>query len=135
MNSEYKEEYVKTMDKLFQTYCDLIAPMTDYFKKLKPITEATYDIKGTGEQLKLAALTDENDRNAWLTTYNFDIKTKACDTIRGPLPAATLSNVALFCNGRAYQNLLTKLYSSDVPEFKIRGEELHYELNKVIPDL
>ncbi len=133
MNSEYKEEYVKTMDKLFQTYCDLIAPMTDYFKKLKPITEATYDIKGTGEQLKLAALTDENDRNAWLTTYNFDIKTKACDTIRGPLPAATLSNVALFCNGRAYQNLLTKLYSSDVPEFKIRGEELHYELNKVIP--
>jgi thymidylate synthase ThyX len=49
------------------------------------------------------------------------------------LPAATLTNVGLYGNGRFYQNLLTRLYSHDLPECNRRAKEAHEELNKIIP--
>ncbi len=66
-------------------------------------------------------------------TYNADLKTKACDVLRGLLPAATLTNVGLYGNGRFYQNLLTRLYSHDLPECNRRAVEAHRELDKIIP--
>src|SRR5262249_29781862 len=48
-------------------------------------------------------------------------------------PAATLTNVGLFGNGRFYQGLLTKLYSDALPESNRRAAEAHAELNKIIP--
>ena len=66
-------------------------------------------------------------------TYTADLRTKACDILRDLLPASTLTNVGLFGNGRYYQNLLTRLYSQELPESSRRAADAHAELNKVIP--
>ena len=58
-------------------------------------------------------------------TYNADLRTKACDVLRGMLPASTLTNVGLFGNGRYYQGLLTRLYSDSLPESNARAVEAH----------
>jgi len=132
MQSPHAKQYIETMDFLFQTYCDMIEPMKEYFMKLKPLEEAEYDIQGTGKQ-KLAQLEKEEHKDAFKRTYEMDIRTKACDTIRVVLPAATLSNVGLFGNGRFYQGLLTKLYTHLLSEANDLAKSSQTELDKVIP--
>src|SRR5918912_145957 len=44
--------------------------------------------------------------------YNSATRAKACDLLRGLLPMATLTNVGMFGNGRAFEYLLTKLAAS-----------------------
>lgn len=132
MQSRHAKLYEETMDFLFQTYCDMVEPMKQYFMKLKPLEEAEYDISSKGKQ-KLEQLTSEEDKTAFRKTYEADIRTKACDTIRVVLPAATLSNVGLFGNGRFYQGLLTKLYTHQLTELQNLAVQAHTELNKVMP--
>ena len=132
MASPYAQEYVTTLDFVFQTYCDLIEPMTEYFKKLKPIEHAAYDILGNGEKQKFRDLKNDNDKKAFERTYRFDLKTKTCDTLRCLLPAATLTNVGIFGNGRFFQHLITHLLTKNVVEFNEIGRKAHTELSKVI---
>lgn len=133
METELAGEFESTMDFIFDIYVRLIAPMQEYLKKLKPINEVSYDIRGNKQPVKLAELTDDNEIRAFQTTYNFDIRTKACDTLRVLLPACTRTNVGFFGNGRFYQYLLTKLYSSELKEFQKLGQDAHHALNSVIP--
>src|SRR5205085_159378 len=58
---------------------------------------------------------------------------KALDLLRGLLPAGTLTNLGLFGNGRAFEYLITKLASSELPECRGLAEDLHRELAQVIP--
>lgn len=127
------EKYVAAMDFLFDTYCSLLEPLTAYFRSVKPIEEAEYDILGTGERQRYAQMEDERRRKDFERTYRIDLNTKVCDTLRCLLPASTLTNVGLFGNGRFYQTLLTRLYSSDLPEFNRIGEGMHEALNQTIP--
>jgi thymidylate synthase ThyX len=110
-----------------------VEPLTEYFKKLKPLEEAEYDIRTPGRPEKYSTMDTEVFQRQFRITYNADLKTKACDILRGLLPAATLTNVGLFGNGRFYQGLLTRLYSSTLPECNRRAKEAHNELDKVIP--
>ncbi len=90
MESHFSGQFIETMDFIFQTYCDLVEPMQDFFRKLKPIEEAEYDIIVKGQKLKLKDLSDEKDIKAFKKTYKFDIRTRACDTIRILLPQQQL---------------------------------------------
>jgi thymidylate synthase ThyX len=126
-------EYLRTMDFIFDTYSAAVEPLTEYFRKLKPLEEAEYDLRNPGVQEKYSEMETEPQQKQFRITYNADLKTKACDVLRGLLPAATLTNVGLYGNGRFYQNLLTRLYSHDLPECNTRAAEAHSELNKIIP--
>ncbi len=132
LNSVIGSEYVRTMDFIFDTYASAVDTLTEYFRRLKSLEEAEYDIRGKGAE-KYAAMDSEVYQKQFRMTYNADLKTKACDVLRGLLPAATLTNVGLYGNGRFYQSLLTRLYSHDLPECNRRAAEAHAELNKIIP--
>ena len=127
-------EYEAAMDFIFKTYTDLVAPMSDYFRKLKPESEAEYAIKaGDARKYKFAELSDDKEIKAWQKTYREDIRTKTCDTIRVLLPAATLTNVGFNGGGLAYQNMLTKLLSHNLEEMKSLGRRAKEALSQVIP--
>jgi len=126
-------EYEQTLDFVFQTYCDLIEPMKTYYQGLKPVDEAEYDVLGTGTKQKLAELTEEKDQKAFTITYNSDIRTKACDSLRSLLPLATVTNVGLFGNGRYFQGVLSHLMTCSLPEAQSLAERAKKQLDQVIP--
>jgi len=132
MASPHAAAYVETMDFIFQTYARLVEPMQDFYRKLKPMEAAEYDINGDGVKEKLAGL-GEDDIKAFKRTYSADIKTKACDTLRYLLPLATLANVGIFGNGRFFQNVLNHCYSSDLPEARDIADKMRLQLDRIIP--
>lgn len=133
LNSGLSAEYITTLDFIFRTYASAIEPLTAYFKQRKPMEEAEYDIRHVGGNEKYSAMDTEQYQKQFRITYNADLRTKACDVLRCLLPAATLTNVGLYGNGRYYQGLLTRLYSDDLPESNRRATAAHQELNKIIP--
>ncbi len=109
-------EYLRACDMLFDAYVKLQAPLAEFLKKKypKPVPPA-------GE----APLSDR--------AYESTIKAKVCDLLRGLLPASTLTNTGLYGNGRAFEYLLTRMYSSDLPEVNRLAGEMQGELAKAIP--
>lgn len=133
MESNFAVQFETGMDFIFDTYSRLIEPMQGYFRTLKLQDEAWYDIRGDKNPVRLADLQDEREIRAWKITYNSDIRTKACDTLRVLLPACTKTNVGLFGNGRYHQYLLTCLYSHSLWEMKKLAADGHKALNSIIP--
>jgi thymidylate synthase ThyX len=58
----------------------------------------------------------------------------ALDVARGLLPAATVSNVGIFASPQAYEQLILRMRSHELPEARAYAELLLAELVKVIPD-
>jgi thymidylate synthase ThyX len=58
----------------------------------------------------------------------------ALDVARGLLPAATASNVGMFGSPQAYEQLVLRMRSHELPEAQAYAELLLTELKKVIPD-
>ncbi|MEM4326868.1 MAG: FAD-dependent thymidylate synthase, partial [Candidatus Diapherotrites archaeon] len=109
MNSKYADEYISTCDSLFDSYSKLINPMKKYLMEKFP--------KG-----------EESER-----AYEASIKAKACDILRGFLPASTLTNLGLYGNGRAFEYLIIKLASSELTELNNIANEMYFELMNEIP--
>lgn len=109
--SRYGKLYVKTLDQLFDTYSKLINPMSEYFRKVFP---------------KAPEISDK--------AYEMSIRAKACDTVRGLLPLATLTNMGLFGNGRAYEYMITKMLANELTEAQDLATQIYDELFKVIPN-
>jgi thymidylate synthase ThyX len=133
LEASYGAQYVSTMDHIFETYAKLVEPMKRYFTNLKPLAEAEYDINGDGKKEKIADLTDERDIKAFTITYNTDVRTKSCDTLRHMLPLSTLTNVGLFGNGRFFQGLISHLYSTDIAETQEIGKKAFKACSEIIP--
>lgn len=103
-------DYVATMEWLFAKYSELISQAVPYYETLYP--------------------QQAGDSNfVWRST----IKAKACDDIRGLLPAATLSNVGIFATGQAYEMLLLRMRAHPLAEVRHFAELILRELRKVIP--
>ncbi len=96
-------EYRAAMDGLFQTYSDLGVKFLEFLKNKYP---------------------DEKE---------LVLKTKAFDTLRGLLPAATLSQVAFFANGQALEYALSRSLRHPLGEIRWCGETALTELKKVVP--
>jgi thymidylate synthase ThyX len=60
-------------------------------------------------------------------------RAKSLDILRGLLPAATLTNLGLYGNGRAFEYLITKMAGQELPECRRLAGEIHGELSQVIP--
>ncbi|MFQ6027368.1 MAG: FAD-dependent thymidylate synthase [Dehalococcoidia bacterium] len=110
MGSEFGPGYVGLMDKLFDSYTRWIEQALDYVRDRTPREE------GTSER-----------------AYASATRAKACDIMKNILPASRLTNVGLYGNGRAYEYMLNKLYSSELAETRSLAGAMHGELRKLIP--
>ena len=110
MTSAYKTLYIETCDMLFDTYKQLIPPLTLFMKERFPKDEATSKV-----------------------AYTASIRAKVLDCLRGLLPASTLTNVGLFGNGRFFEYLIQKLQVNELTELQDLGKQAFEELSKVIP--
>ena len=110
LNSPLGARYVGEMDRMFDTYAELLPEMTAWFAARHP--------KGDGDS-----------DFAWRTS----VKAKAFDALRGLLPAAAQSNVGIYGTGQAYEALLLRMRSHPLPEARSYAEMMLHELRKVIP--
>lgn len=110
MESEFAELYEKTCDSLFNCYSEMMDPLTKF------IIEGFPQDSGTSER-----------------AYKSAVRAKVCDILRNLLPAGTTTNMGMYGNGRAFEYLLTKMYSKDLEESKSIAWEMQGELEKVIP--
>jgi thymidylate synthase ThyX len=65
--------------------------------------------------------------------YRSTIRAKALDTLRGLLPAATVSNVGIYGTGQAWEQLLLRLRAHPLAEARACADAMLAELRKVIP--
>ena len=102
--------YVGEMDRMFDTYGDLVPVLQTWFAKQFPKADGDTDF-----------------------TYRRSIKAKAFDALRGLLPAAATSNVGIYGTGQAYEALLLRMRAHPLPEARAYADLILTELRKVIP--
>ncbi|MCS6940378.1 MAG: FAD-dependent thymidylate synthase [Roseiflexus sp.] len=110
MASRHASAYEAAMDHLFDTYSALIEPTLAAVRAHIPRDE------GVSER-----------------AYASATRARTFDLLRGLLPMATLTNVGLFGNGRAFEYLLTKLYASPLAELQSLAAALQRALDDQIP--
>ncbi|MFH1181357.1 MAG: FAD-dependent thymidylate synthase [Candidatus Woesearchaeota archaeon] len=133
MKSRHKKFYIDTCNMLFDTYTKFSQPMTAYVEENMPIDQFMFFDINKKEEVPFASIKDEAQKKRAVSAYNASVRAKACDVLRGFLPASTLTNLGLFGNGRFFQGLLTKLHSSPLAEFQDIGTKMHNELDTLIP--
>ncbi|MCU1430071.1 MAG: alternative thymidylate synthase [Actinomycetia bacterium] len=109
-DSRLGARYVADMDALFDTYRALLPQIYDWARERYPKQP------------------DDSD-----FVYKQTIRAKACDAVRGVLPAATLSNVGIYGTGQAYEALLLRMRAHPLPEARSYADLMLTELRKVIP--
>jgi len=110
MASRHAARYAAALDHLFATYSALLEPTAAFVHTRTPRDERTTE-----------------------RAYASATRAKACDLLRGLLPMATLTNVGMFGNGRAFEYLLTKLYASPLDELQTLAAAMQAELDVLIP--
>ncbi|TAL53076.1 MAG: thymidylate synthase [Nanoarchaeota archaeon] len=133
MASKHKDLYLEINRKLFQTYADLVTPITEFVKTNFPLEDFAFFDSQSKKEIPFSNITDEKMKKRAQIAYNSAVRAKACDMLRGLLPASTLTNMGVYGNGRFFQFLLSRLYTNDLSEAQIIGKEMKEELDKVIP--
>src|SRR5215212_4311999 len=110
MATRHAQRYEAALDGLFDAYSALLEPM------IASVRARTPRDAGTSER-----------------AYNSATRAKACDLLRGLLPMATLTNVGLFGNGRAFEYLLTRLYATPLAELPALATAMQTALDALIP--
>jgi len=110
MSSQHADQYIQAMDGLFELYSRSLDPLMGFLEEEIPQSEGT---------------------PKW--AYKASIRARACDALRGILPASTLTNMGVFGNGRFFETLLIKLRNHSLKELRDLGALAHDELDKVIP--
>ena len=105
-----RDRYVATLDGMFETYRAWLPRLRAHFEARFPRDA------GTSE-------------GVWRST----VRAKALDTLRGLLPAATVSNVGIYGTGQAYEMLLLRMRAHPLAEVRDYGDLMLVELRKVIP--
>jgi len=133
MRSRFAQDYLRLMNDLFDAYARLKEPITQYIQEKFPLGDFGFKDSETGQEIKARDVSHESKRKQIETAYRSTVKAQACDILRGFLPASTKTNMGLFADGRAFESLLTKLYSSQLAEARSLAASMHEELKKVIP--
>jgi thymidylate synthase ThyX len=109
--SAHAAAYSALMDRIFSTYSGYVETLIPWFEERFP--------------------KEEGDSNwVWRST----IRAKACDTIRGMLPAATTSNLGIYGSGQAYEQALLRMRSHPLEEVRDYADMMLQELRVVIPE-
>src|SRR3989344_2252876 len=133
MDSRFKDTYLRINRLLFGTYTKLIEPMEAFVAKHFPLEDFPFFDTAAKEEIPFKEIKDEKIKKRAEKAYSSAVKAKACDILRHLLPASTLTNVGIFGNGRFFQGLLTKMYSSDMAEIQELARHIHHELGTIIP--
>ena len=104
------DDYTAVMDSVFDAYAGALPVVRRALAELHPRDELT-------------------SPRAWSASIN----ARACDILRGLLPAATTSNLGMYASGQAYEQMLLRLASHDLAEARALGSVLLQELRAVIP--
>ena len=110
LGSPLGARYVGDMDQLFDSYSALATDMSEHFRDRHPKSETDSDF-----------------------VYRQAIRAKAFDSVRGILPAASLSNVGIYGSGQAFEALLLRMRSHPLPEARQYADLMLVELRKVVP--
>jgi len=110
MTSAYRSLYVNTCNMLFDTYAKLIPPLTAFMEARFP-----------------------RDLETSKAAYAAALRAKVLDCLRGLLPAATLTNMGFYGNGRFFEYLIHKLHCNSLAELQELGKRAYEELYKVMP--
>jgi thymidylate synthase ThyX len=110
LESRFGARYIGEMDRMFDTYRELLPILTDWLT------------------LKYPKTPDDTD-----FVYRQAIRAKALDGLRGLLPASALSNLGIYASGQAYEALLLRMRAHPLPEVRDYAQMMLDELVKVIP--
>jgi thymidylate synthase ThyX len=105
-----RERYVATLDEAFDTYARWLPRMHEFYAARFPRAPGDSD-----------------------AVYRSSIRAKALDTLRGLLPAATVSNVGIYGTGQGYEQLLLRMRAHPLTEVRDHADLMLTELRKVIP--
>jgi thymidylate synthase ThyX len=131
MNSKFADEYIESCNLDFDVYSKYIESMIDYVREKYPIEKYSFK-DSSGNNKKFLQLKNETDIKSAYVIYRGSTKAKALDILRGLLPASTLTNVGITGNGRAFEYLLTILFSSDLEEERSLASKIKKELDSTI---
>ena len=110
LGSPLGTRYVGDMDRLFDSYAELVPLLADFFRERFPKDPGDTDF-----------------------VYRQAVRAKAFDALRGILPAASLSNVGIYGTGQGYEQLLLRMRAHPLPEARAYADLMLTELRKVIP--
>src|ERR1035437_922852 len=110
LESRFGARYVGEMDRMFDTYAQLLPRLTEFLARKFPKTPEDTDF-----------------------VYRQAIRAKALDAVRGLLPASALSNLGIYASGQAYEALLLRMRAHPLPEVRQYSQLMLDELRKVIP--
>jgi thymidylate synthase ThyX len=110
LESKFGARYIGEMDRMFDTYGELLPILIDWLGKKYPKTPEDTDF-----------------------VYRQAIRAKALDGLRGLLPASALSNLGIYASGQAYESLLLRMRAHALPEVRDYADMMRDELVKVIP--
>ncbi|CAN5723861.1 FAD-dependent thymidylate synthase [soil metagenome] len=110
MSSPLGTRYVGDMDRLFDTYAELVPVVQEWCRQRYPKASGDSDF-----------------------VHRQSTRAKALDAVRGVLPAAALSNVGIYGTGQGYEALLLRMRAHPLAEARAYAELMLPELRKVIP--
>jgi thymidylate synthase ThyX len=110
LESPLGARYVGDMDRMFDTYAELLPAVQAHLARKFPRQAGDSDF-----------------------VYRQSIRAKALDALRGLLPASSLSNVGIYGTGQAYELLLLRMQLHPLPEARRYAQMMLEELRKVIP--
>jgi thymidylate synthase ThyX len=110
LDSPLGARFVGDMDRLFDSYRDLLPVLQQHFATQHPRQSGDSDF-----------------------SWRRSIRAKAYDALRGMLPASAMSNLGIYASGQAYESLLVRLRAHPLPEAREYADLMLTELRKVIP--
>ncbi|MGO9197810.1 MAG: FAD-dependent thymidylate synthase [Acidimicrobiales bacterium] len=110
LDSPLGARYVGEMDRMFDTYGELLPVLQEFVQRRSPIAD------GVSAFAHRAA-----------------VRATCLDALRGLLPAGCLSNVGIYGSGQGYEQLLLRMRAHPLPEARYYAELMIEELRKVIP--
>lgn len=132
LESRYADDYLDACNLAFDVYSKNIEPMINYVREKYPIEKYTFKDSKDGKEKSFSNLKNESDIKSANMIYKGSTKAKALDILRGLLPASTLTNVGITGNGRAFEYLLTVLFSSRLDEEQDLASKIKKELDTTI---
>jgi len=132
MKSKFVDMYLDACNFDFDVYSKNIEPMISYVREKFPVEKYSFKDSNDGKEKLFSKLKNSDDIKSANIVYRGSTKAKALDILRGLLPASTLTNVGITGNGRAFEYLLTILYSSNLQEEQDLASKIKLELDSTI---
>jgi thymidylate kinase/thymidylate synthase ThyX len=110
LDPKLQEQYKAYMDQIFNLYTEMVKLLTDHLKSLSTIPKKSQD-----------------------TAWEDALRRQAGEVLRGVLPTAAKTDVAIYATGFALESVVTSLLSDELPEAHEAGRALLGEARKILP--